>query len=190
MFLEAQGYVLTSNQFYQDNQSAMKLAMNGRASCGQKSRHIDIRFFFIKDRLRTEHISMVHCPTEAMLADFFTKPLQGNLFNKFKRVILGHDHISILGLETPGPIEERVGNCEQTANDTEAANITQVSTIGTSVQVQKNASTGGEENEECTVSGKDKYTSGNLKSENKVESNERNEQSSHSLELIQLLERN
>jgi hypothetical protein len=28
-----------------------------------------------------------------MLADIFTKPLQGNLFRKFREVIMGHKHI-------------------------------------------------------------------------------------------------
>jgi len=68
------------NILAQDNQSAIRLEQNGRASAGQKSRHIDIRYFFIKDRVKTEGISIVHCPTDEMLADFFTKPLQGNLF--------------------------------------------------------------------------------------------------------------
>jgi len=115
MFLEAQGHHITNNVFAQDNQSAMKLEMNGRASCGQKSRHINIRYFFMKDRLKTEHIKVVHCPTEQMLADFFTKPLQGSLFEKFKRVLMGHDHVSVL---SPPPLlsstEERVENRKMT----------------------------------------------------------------------------
>ncbi|KAL7574572.1 hypothetical protein ACA910_015922 [Epithemia clementina (nom. ined.)] len=45
MFLEAQGLTLSDNVLAQDNQSAIQLACNGRASAGQKSRHIDIRFF-------------------------------------------------------------------------------------------------------------------------------------------------
>jgi len=31
-----------------------------------------------------------YCPTESMLADFFTKPKQGTLFRLFRDVILGH----------------------------------------------------------------------------------------------------
>jgi hypothetical protein len=31
-----------------------------------------------------------------MLADFFTKPLQGSLFRKFREVIMGHKHIDTL----------------------------------------------------------------------------------------------
>jgi len=43
--------------------------------------------------VKTEGISIEHCPTDEMLADFFTKPLQGNLFRKFRAVLLGHEHI-------------------------------------------------------------------------------------------------
>jgi hypothetical protein len=44
MFMEAQGYDIQSTILEQDNQSAIKLSMNGRASAGPKSRHIDIRY--------------------------------------------------------------------------------------------------------------------------------------------------
>ena len=108
MFLAAQGYQLKENLFAQDNQSAMKLEKNGRASCGQKSRHIDIRYFFMKDRIKTEAISIIYCPTERMLADFFTKPLQGSLFERFKRVLMGHEHIDTLSLPLITSSEERV----------------------------------------------------------------------------------
>ena len=37
MFLEAQGYPVHMNILYQDNQSAMKIEINGKLSCGQKS---------------------------------------------------------------------------------------------------------------------------------------------------------
>jgi hypothetical protein len=63
MFLASQGYNVKENEFLQDNQSAMKLEMNGQASCGQRSRHIDIRYFFMKDCLETEGIDVVYCPT-------------------------------------------------------------------------------------------------------------------------------
>ena len=111
-FLEAQGHVLESNIFAQDNQSAIKLEKNGRASAGQKSRHINIRYFFVKDRVKMDRIDIVHCPTEEMLADFFTKPLQGQLFEKFKKVLMGHAHIDTLRSTTPALVEERVGNEE------------------------------------------------------------------------------
>jgi len=132
MFMEAQGHKIEQNIFAQDNQSAIRLEKNGRASAGQQSRHIDIRHFFIKDRIASEGLSIVCCPTSEMLADFFTKPLQGALFKKFRAVILGHVPITSLA-STPGascepsssqntvslPAEERVGRdgVSQNASD-------------------------------------------------------------------------
>ena len=57
---------------------------------------MNIRYFFIKDRLKSEGIEVVYCPTGKMIADFFTKPLQGLLFRKFRDVVLGYIHISKL----------------------------------------------------------------------------------------------
>ena len=96
MFLEAQGEVLKKNTLYQDNQSAMKIILNGRRSSGQKTKHMDNRYFWIKDRIESENIKVEYCPTEKMVADFFTKPLQGNLFRKFRDVVMGYKHISSL----------------------------------------------------------------------------------------------
>ena len=87
-FMLAQGFNIKECFLEQDNESAMKLAKNGRASMSQRSRHIDIRYFWITDRLKQEGIGVQYCPTEIMLADFFTKPLQGALFRKFRAIIL------------------------------------------------------------------------------------------------------
>ena len=96
MFMEDQGYKLKENILYQDNESAIKLESNGRMSAGQKSRHINIRHFFITDRVKAGEVTVKYCPTEAMLADFFTKPLQGGLFHRFRDVIMGWKPISSL----------------------------------------------------------------------------------------------
>ena len=88
-FLKEQGYVLKHNIFYQDNMSAIKMEKNDRQSCGEKSRHIHIRYIFIKDVLARENIEVVHCPTERMIADYFTKPLQGSLFLAHRNRLLG-----------------------------------------------------------------------------------------------------
>jgi len=110
MFLAEQGYELTKNIFYQDNQSTIRLEKNGRASCGQKSRHIDICYFLMQDRFESEGISVVYCPTDEMLANFFTKPLHGSLFRKFRAVLLGHCHVNTLTKSPLRPSEERVEN--------------------------------------------------------------------------------
>jgi hypothetical protein len=108
-FLEAQGYKIEENIFEQDNESAIKLEKNGRMSAGPKSRHISIRYFWMKDRIRSEGITVRHCPTLQMVGDFFTKPLQGSLFRKFRAVIMGEQHMDTLAIDRPMPIEERVG---------------------------------------------------------------------------------
>ena len=65
------------------------IGKNGRSSCGDRSRHINIRYFFIKDTVERENITVTHCPTEQMISDFFTKPLQGNLFRIMRNIIIG-----------------------------------------------------------------------------------------------------
>lgn len=128
MFLEAQGYNVQENILEQDNESAIKLEKNGRTSAGPKSRHINIRYFWIKDRTRGEDITVRHCPTTQMLADFFTKPLQGTLFRRFRDVLLGHKHIDTLITDPTPSAEERVGqerlNGHGTEQDTVNSNTT------------------------------------------------------------------
>jgi hypothetical protein len=125
MFMEAQGHGITANIFEQDNVSAIRLEKNGRASAGKQSRHIDIRYFFMKDRVRTDGIEIKHCPTDEMLADFFTKPLQGSLFRKFRDVLLGYKHINSLktsNMPTSSP-EERVEISEDMNKDVQDRDI-------------------------------------------------------------------
>ena len=58
-------------------------------SASDKTRHINIRYFFIKDRVDAGELALEYLPTEKMIADFFTKPLTGNLFNIARDKILG-----------------------------------------------------------------------------------------------------
>ena len=88
-FLEAQGYQVKRNILYQDNKSAILLEKNGALSSSQRTRHINVRYFFIKDKIDQGDIEIVYCPTGNMLADYFTKPLQGSQFELFCKRILG-----------------------------------------------------------------------------------------------------
>ncbi len=58
--MKYQEYDIRSSIFYQDNESTINLEENGRKSCGEKSRHVDIRYFFIKDVLKHEDIKIEH----------------------------------------------------------------------------------------------------------------------------------
>jgi hypothetical protein len=54
-FMEAQGYKVIESIVYQDNQSAILLERNGKASSSKRKKHINIRYFFVTDRSRTKN---------------------------------------------------------------------------------------------------------------------------------------
>ena len=87
-FLKAQGYGIDNNIFYQDNMSEMLLEKKGKKSSTKNTKHINVRYYFIKDRLETGDVVINHCPTEEMLGDIFTNPLQGSLFRNFRAEIM------------------------------------------------------------------------------------------------------
>ena len=86
-FLRGQGYTVRPNLF-QDNLSTMALANNGR-STSDRTRHINIRYFFIKQYLDNGIMTLQHCPATDMIADILTKPLQGNEFERLRDLLLG-----------------------------------------------------------------------------------------------------
>ena len=88
-FIAAQGYEINDTILYQDNTSAIAMETNGKLSSGKRTKHINIRYFFIQDRVRNGEITLKYCPTDQMLADYFTKPLQGIKFIQFRDMILG-----------------------------------------------------------------------------------------------------
>jgi hypothetical protein len=102
-FMEAQGYGV-STILNQDNQSTIKLSDNGKASSGKGTRHINICYFFITNCIARKEVAIQYCPTKQMVADYFTKLLQGALFYKFRDQIMGvvpmdtitGDHRSVL----------------------------------------------------------------------------------------------
>ena len=106
-FLDTQGYNINNCTVYQDNRSAILLEQNGCASSSKRTRHINIRYYFVTDRANCGEIKLKYCPTTEMLREYFTKPLQGGLFNKFRDRILNiqtdpsivppEDHRSVLG---------------------------------------------------------------------------------------------
>jgi hypothetical protein len=90
-FLEAQGFKVSDSIIYQDNQSAILLEKNGRASSSKRTRHVNIRYFFVTDRIANGEVSVEYCPTKEMIADYFTKPLQGALFKQLRDQIMNID---------------------------------------------------------------------------------------------------
>ena len=83
-FLLEQGYGVVKNLILQDNKSSILLERNGKASSGKRTRHINIRYFFITDRVNMKEVAIEWCPTNKMVADFMTKPLQGSHFRNLR----------------------------------------------------------------------------------------------------------
>ena len=81
--LAAQGEYVPTTTIYQDNKSTILLASNGKASSSKRTKHINVRYFFVTDRINKKELEKAYCPTDDMVADFFTKPLHGAKFLKF-----------------------------------------------------------------------------------------------------------
>jgi hypothetical protein len=56
-----------------DNQAAIKLAQDDNYHA--RTKHIDIRYHFIRDVVERKLIALEYCPTEDMTADILTKAL-------------------------------------------------------------------------------------------------------------------
>jgi hypothetical protein len=104
IFIEAQGYKLSESLLNQENMSAMLLETNGKESSSKRKKHINVRYFFIKDHVGAGEITIKHCPTNNMLADSLTKPVQGNQFRKLRSQIQGipeDTNDALLGWDRP-----------------------------------------------------------------------------------------
>jgi hypothetical protein len=61
-----------------DNEPAVLYAHNNKSSNAAK--HIDTKYYVVKDKIRDHVISLEHISTEKMLADPLTKDLPPNVF--------------------------------------------------------------------------------------------------------------
>ena len=87
-FLKGQGYSVNA-VLQQDNTSTISLAENGRSN-SDRTKHIGIRYFFVKQYIENGTMKIQHCPTLQMIADILTKPLQGELFKRLRDLLLGY----------------------------------------------------------------------------------------------------
>lgn len=71
---------------YNDNQSAQKL-LQVREYCHKRTKHIDLRYHYVKDLVNKNVISIMYLPTDKMLADILTKPLGRIKHEKFLKAM-------------------------------------------------------------------------------------------------------
>ena len=88
-FMRAQGYDVKNNTIYQDNKSAILMERNGRNFCNGNSRHINVRYFWVKDKIDQGEVKVAYLPTLLMVIDFFMKSLVGALLQKVRNYIMG-----------------------------------------------------------------------------------------------------
>jgi hypothetical protein len=74
-FLNGLGYITTKTEIYEDNNACIALAKNPQDK--KRTRHIQIRFHWIRKQLENGVFSLVPIRTFDQLADLFTKGLHG-----------------------------------------------------------------------------------------------------------------
>jgi hypothetical protein len=72
---------------FEDNQGAIALA--GNPVNRQRSKHIDIKYHFIRSEVNNGRVTLRYCPTANMVADIFTKPASKMKLGSFQSLIFG-----------------------------------------------------------------------------------------------------
>ena len=65
-----------------DSTSAISLARN--PVLHSRTKHIDVRFHFLRNHYEKGDIDLIHVATENQLADIFTKPLELSAFSRLR----------------------------------------------------------------------------------------------------------
>ena len=71
---------------FEDNQSAICLAKDPRNH--PKTKHIAVKYHFLREIIKEKKINVQYCPTEKMLADIFPKAIHAEKFREI-RYLLG-----------------------------------------------------------------------------------------------------
>jgi len=66
--------------------------MAKRMESSRRSKHVDIRYHYVREKVMDGTVKLVYCSSENMLADMFTKPIARDLFEL---------HRGLLGIESP-----------------------------------------------------------------------------------------
>ncbi|KAM0015324.1 putative RNA-directed DNA polymerase [Helianthus debilis subsp. tardiflorus] len=68
-----------------DNTSTIKLSVN--PVMHRRTKHIDVRFHYLRDLVNQEELKLVYCKTEDQVADIMTKPIKLEAFIKLRGLL-------------------------------------------------------------------------------------------------------
>ena len=77
-FMESLSIDIKKAHLYQDNTLTIRIAFNEK-SCSGRTKHIKLRYFFVKQYIDSGKFEVTHCPTAMMTADILSIPLPSNL---------------------------------------------------------------------------------------------------------------
>jgi hypothetical protein len=89
LLMELKLIVEPTATLHQDNQGAIFLERNH--SNNPRSKHIDVRYHFIRDMVDTGRVTILYCPTDLMTADILTKPLPTEKFKLHRNNLMTID---------------------------------------------------------------------------------------------------
>ncbi|MCO5607217.1 hypothetical protein L7F22_061410 [Adiantum nelumboides] len=75
----------TANTIYTDSQSALAIARNPVFHA--RTKHIEVYYHYVRERLSAGEISLAYVPTQDNLADLFTKALSREKLEAFRKAL-------------------------------------------------------------------------------------------------------
>ena len=73
-----------------DNQAVV--AASGNPETSQRTRHLDMRYFKVRDYIRQQQLRVRHIRTDVNVADFFTKQLPKKDYQRYRDYLGMEDH--------------------------------------------------------------------------------------------------
>jgi hypothetical protein len=87
--LEEFGYPqVSATKIFEDNQGCIALARN--PVLHKRTKHIEIRYHFIRERIESKQVQLEYVPTQKQLADIMTKALPKPQFETLRSMVMGY----------------------------------------------------------------------------------------------------
>jgi hypothetical protein len=83
--------ITETTTIWEDNQSVIAYSHNALVS--EETKHIGLKWHFLKDHVEQGTIKLRYLPSDEMVAGMFTKPLQGPALTRHRSAILGRQDL-------------------------------------------------------------------------------------------------